>query len=1237
MSTQPKPTTHLPLLLNPFLNAIFNNPQHGKPPFKQTIQELADNHNDYTILVPPANVLHEYLDPQSEHSSTKILLHEQCYHNEDFIRSHIIKTSTNYSSTIAPITRLNLIIYSTINGKQILVKNGMIFTGKGFKKSLKLRVLNINYFPSFCDYFPKGSQFMLVYVEDTLFGSFRPLSRFIYSLNKELPPIKSNPSHNTNTQNTSSVTFEELLRNFPLLSKAVSDKFYRLFHHNNHQFRILRTHTRKKLGSIKIEFQNMLDEAFKIVLDSVKADSVEGEQTYNLINHILSIYPGLDLNRIVHEYVELNLYDKLWSQLVFQFNYPNDDKLVHDKEAIYTLTTDKYKDLSCLSLNQLDLPIEKPWQINELYKRVCSAIGEFSKLSDAAIVNLNTKAKIIINSVNYLTKSDQRFNKEEKLNLSEYLLIDADTLIGLLIMVVVHSKVPYLEAHLYYIKNFNSINFENEGYFNYILSNIDAVIFHLSDADLTWNDLIGASQSNFEFWALIQKGDNDKLLEILKKVNDQYENSDLPNDHFLRSRNIDGESCLMLAVKTGNIEAFDLLMNFNTSWFSIDDILFDKNTTTEQTLLIVSLVEERHDIVSELVDLIIENTSYEEQYIYFNITDSYGRTAGHYLFHDYKLIDRIGHLIDWEWKDLNGHTPLFSACRCYDHSDYSSLIEKAFDCVYSKNKSSELIDFDIHKDKGGSTLLHVILRDLPKTKLLSESRNLINVNEPNIKQLTPLVFYVKYNRLENLNNLLNDDRLIFKFEDSINHYNVFDHLGFLSSKSLSTNGTFKKIEGLIQKFFFINYYKNGTSGRIAGTNAKYDPALKDWIIFFIYESIRSPKDIALVQSLSTLRKKTQIFKYENPMSSFDNEWFWLNFPQDKAVIPFFSKFKINRTIDHLNMLFINMNCCKSQSWNNFSDNLLAKKECLTFETMQSINKKNEMNRSKFGEVKLTRANITEIEVFLNFSLEDLKVFQTLISRLNKLFSVHGIKASDYRIVVDKMLSQMMASVLFPPRFFSSHRLDLQNEYRTEDSGYNTLVAYTMWLEISVTELMKNVKSVIEKIKCWKDIYENIRGLNNELLKYEKKVQKVHEAHEQNTSPSNDNASPTVTSTASRRSSGTLDMNPISPSDSEEDDDDEFSNVFSSILTFGNMIENKKSRYKKLLMLKSDEIKKIMKLNIDFKIEHESLAAEISQFVKFRSDFLTLGIKRFTKDTLVILKNRHYELCKLSKTVKSYHS
>lgn len=1202
--TPTAPQGHLPLLYNVYLNCIFNNPHHDKSPFKQTIHDLAANHTHYTILVPPSYILNDAYDPATATNSTKLFLKDLCYTSEDFIRSHIIQSSAP-TFTGSNSAKNQLIIFYTLNGKQILVKNGQVFTGKGFKRSLRLKILGYGTINAFCDYFPRGSKFMLMYIEDSLVGSnFLKMNEYVspafLDSFQDPKPLQKDVAKKTE------LTFDMILRYIPSLSTVVSEKYYKLFHHNNKDYETLKTMTRKQLSFVKKEFYRMIDQAYSIVLDSINEDTPEARTAFNLIQNLLGKDPDIDLNQLVYEYVELNQYDKIWSQLIYQFNYPNDDKTVYDPEAIKYLTPQKYNSLSCLSLNHLEVPVDEPWLVNSILKRVSVAIDVFSRLSDSSITSLAGKREVITETINILTSSPEVSGTlDEKSN--DQLVVDADTLMGMLIMVVIHSKVPNLEAHIYYIKNFSTTDPE-DGYFNYILSNLEAVIYHISvdNDDGHLQDLVDGSQSNYVFWSAIQKQDNHKIRNLIGETKSEFENRQLPAKHYLRSRNINGESCLMFAIKSKSPQIFNLLIESDDHWFLVEDLLFDRNTTTGQNLLTVSLVEEATEISLKLVNIILDCTSIEEQLAYFNLPDDMGRTVGHHIFHNLDVLSAIGHLINWELKDLNGHSPLFSICRCYDHPNYIELISRVFSCIYDKNPGKG-IDFEMHLDKNGNTLLHVILKGLKESRILDSLMNMINLNQTNHKSVTPLTFYVKYSRVSNLEELLKDKRLNFQQEEPKSMYTVFDYLSFLASKPTAQGEDFQQIESLVYGLVFEKLVPSKGVLKLFATNAKYDPKSKEWAIFIRVKET-DDNQYTFFEPLSKINQMIQLFSMSNPFIVIPSkESFWMNFKADGQTIQGYSKFNINRLLDKLNVFFASICLYSPDACELFllgsSHNQLKKK--LAFDIIKEVSK----GKRSLGDVTLTGSQVYESEMFLNYSYEDLDNYRKTLVKFNKLMSVYEVKLTDERVVGDRFICRFLSSGLIP-KFKESAKFTLKGDENSL-SSYSQLLDFTIWLELSIGELLTNISKVVERISAWKEIYSKIKSINNELKKYETKAS-IH-IHEVDTNDEQLNQAQEI------------DI-PVSPSTTNTTDENR------SFFSFG--LENKKSRYRRLLLAKADEVKKIMNLNGEIKLEHEAIASETSKFLKYKSEFLLYAMKRFTDNHLVSLRQRLYELETLQLSLKN---
>lgn len=88
--------------------------------------------------------------------------------------------------------------------------------------------------------------------------------------------------------------------------------------------------------------------------------------------------------------------------------------------------------------------------------------------------------------------------------------------------------------------------------------------------------MIENSKKNYDLWNAIKNQDLESVQSIVDSITKEYPDTELPENHFLKSKNINGESCLLFAIKAKNLEVYNLLINLNASWISIDDILFEK-------------------------------------------------------------------------------------------------------------------------------------------------------------------------------------------------------------------------------------------------------------------------------------------------------------------------------------------------------------------------------------------------------------------------------------------------------------------------------------------------------------------------------------------------------------------------------------------------------------------------------------------------------------------------------------
>lgn len=220
-------------------------------------------------------------------------------------------------------------------------------------------------------------------------------------------------------------------------------------------------------------------------------------------------------------------------------------------------------------------------------------------------------------------------------------------------------------------------------------------------------------------------------------------------------------SVLMLAIEAGQKEMLQLLLDmtqFFPSSFVVEDLnasgttLLSAAVQTGDTKILEILL--RHEffrsLSSELFDL------------YLATPDSSGRTVGHFLFNSSEAMLVLGRMIDWQQRDRNGQTPLFAACRCYDHPAYEHMVMTAIS--YAEHSRRQLLGssraplrLSVHVDRKGNTLLHILRNEnLIKYVLMN---TICDPNLVNDRQFTPLMVLSKYEKIDAIVALLHDPRV----------------------------------------------------------------------------------------------------------------------------------------------------------------------------------------------------------------------------------------------------------------------------------------------------------------------------------------------------------------------------------------------------------------------------------------------------------------------------------------------
>jgi len=1132
--------THLPLLLNPLLNAIFNNPHPSKTALKEVYTNLSKGWEEGTIiLVPNLSVLLNYVDKE-----TGIPYRDLCY-SEEFLKDHIITTAEIRNARL----------FTTFSKKEVLIKKDILFTGKGFKRSLRLKIQSSEYFHNFNNYFEKGRKFMIMHIDYPLYGNpekssimemITPsnnaaervvLNEIANDTENDNDEVQSGPEDLIDTIIPSeTVKFEQILRTFPLVSKSIGEKFEKLFK----KFNVKEAPDTDSLIEIFTETINLSSHIFQTL-------------SPDLVDSILDMSPNLDLNECIFNYVELNLYDKMWNRIC---------------ELNGDFISPHYDQLEYLSLNQVSLPTAYKHNLTLqtiVEKRISQAITEFKSLDLAT--NTVAKVKILVKTIRLLSEIDS-------------LTVDADTLVGLLLMVVVHSKIPNIESHLFYIQNFSFHNIDL-GLVGYALSTLEGVIYYLKDPE-NLATLKKSSISNHKVISYIET----KELISLKKLADNY-NGDAESS--LKCRTIDGESILMLAVLSNDYDIWKLLIDYEKI-NTLEDILADR-TINNASLLNVALNFENYEIVDDLIEILLNSCTIEELILYFNMKDTHNRTIGHYLFHYKELITKIGPFINWLDKDCNGQTPLFSICRSYDTPKYGDMIKTVFEAIdkWYKQNGSEF-DYEDHIDNRGSTLLHILNSHVGT--LLKYQK--INLNEANKKSYTPLMMYAKYNRVENIERIIQDDRVDILKPDK-NNFTCLD---------LSKN---EKVSELLEKKVMDDKALLVDGKQIGIVRMRSEN--NEWHIVVRGQIDGTPCTVS--HSFSDFKNLIELIKMEFPNTFLPLEYVLKNF---KVIlnISSFNKLKINRIIEQLNVFLGSLLLNKSFIQYELLWEFLVQKEfnypaLLERTQLKFINFKHDLlNNLPNGTVPAQAHNehlllqpeeISEMNFFLKFSVKEIIKLRNGYDKLLKVVNFLFIKSNEFNQSVEIFAKEKAVDVkelIFLQKVW--------NDTNKESIPSEDVCNLVLYLSLATDEMVRKSNILLnEKIYKWWKLYGELIELNNNYKRFKyveyKKVSK-HEPEEiEGLVEVNEEGFNNLTHDTSFVLNGNGSPTSRKPKP--------------SFLT--NFIELKRNKYEaKLLSGITDVKKSLLELNKDMKFSHETLAMEMNNFLIFKTEHLKVTIKQYVK-------------------------
>lgn len=219
------------------------------------------------------------------------------------------------------------------------------------------------------------------------------------------------------------------------------------------------------------------------------------------------------VERLIERYVAENVHNLIWPRLA-ALRRPQDQEL----EA-------KIRQTEFIDISQLGIFIEGgPKKKRELATRLGIAVDEFRKMPNATCAQdmmdlLLTTIKTATLSAEEPDSDDNSKAPREK----NVLMVNADTLVSLLLFVVIRAGVKNLQARLLYMKHFIFIDDVDSGEMGYALSTFEAVLSYLFGDS---SSLRRASRRNKALWDATMKGDVDELKRMVDGIPDAIEEDD---------------------------------------------------------------------------------------------------------------------------------------------------------------------------------------------------------------------------------------------------------------------------------------------------------------------------------------------------------------------------------------------------------------------------------------------------------------------------------------------------------------------------------------------------------------------------------------------------------------------------------------------------------------------------------------------------------------------------------------
>ena len=224
------------------------------------------------------------------------------------------------------------------------------------------------------------------------------------------------------------------------------------------------------------------------------------------------------VDRLIERYVAEQLHDTtLFPRLCATQAIP-DDELER-----------KILEMENVDLSQVGIPSIEQQEIKSLSNRIARGIVSFTKIGSAK--SPQAMVEHLLETARTLTRVDESDVEEHdpgesgEKSTTTVVTMNADMLVSLLLLVVIRAKVPSLHACLSYMRNFVFMEDVEQGETGYILSTLEAVLFHIAQD----HTLRAASRANEKLWRSVKQGNIKGAKKILEKDIREKGNEEVPS------------------------------------------------------------------------------------------------------------------------------------------------------------------------------------------------------------------------------------------------------------------------------------------------------------------------------------------------------------------------------------------------------------------------------------------------------------------------------------------------------------------------------------------------------------------------------------------------------------------------------------------------------------------------------------------------------------------------------------